>query len=484
MATKKITELPELAEAPASGDLFEVVDISTGLNKKVQAQYIGGGTTPNLTEVLEEGDREVKLLNTFSPYTFEIGDETKFLYDDDTEDKTVPPDVFAIGAELIMNVSFGTTNILRGVGVVINAGNVNADQVVESGFKMILKQFDTNVWVFNKIGYSAGGGVSDGDKGDITVSSGGTVWTIDNGAVTDVKIASGVDAVKIGAGAVSNTEFGYLDGVTSAIQTQLNGKQATLTFDSVPTDGSANPVESNGVFDALQTRYLNPNFYIGTRWQGQYGSAAFQMVGINTAFTYSNANQVTVANTNGLTVLPALNLASTAVAGTLAYYRQSLNATIITTRFVHEGHIAMVTNVTDARLFYGLSSASVANPTNVEPDTIANILGLCKLSTSNNFHVIHNDGSGTATTIDLGANFPTTTTDASIYFKLTCNGSTVTYLVNRLDADGNITHTASGTLSTNLPASATLLYHRFWITNNATASIFSCNVLSGSLGRY
>ncbi len=39
-----------------------------------------------------------------------------------------------------------------------------------------------------------------------------------------------IPATLIGAGTVDNTELGYLNGVTSAIQTQLAGKQSSLTF--------------------------------------------------------------------------------------------------------------------------------------------------------------------------------------------------------------------------------------------------------------
>ena len=50
-----------------------------------------------------------------------------------------------------------------------------------------------------------------------------TITNIDN---ADIKSGAAIDATKIHDGTVNNTEFGYLDGVTSAIQTQLDDKSA------------------------------------------------------------------------------------------------------------------------------------------------------------------------------------------------------------------------------------------------------------------
>ena len=46
--------------------------------------------------------------------------------------------------------------------------------------------------------------------------------TISN--IGNTQLVAGIDAAKISSGSISNTEFDYLDGVTSSIQTQLDNK--------------------------------------------------------------------------------------------------------------------------------------------------------------------------------------------------------------------------------------------------------------------
>lgn len=74
-----------------------------------------------------------------------------------------------------------------------------------------------------------------------------TITNIDN---NDIKALAGIDATKIGAGTVDNTEFGYLNGVVAPIQTQLDELQdeindIVLDAANITTDPTNNYSDSN-----------------------------------------------------------------------------------------------------------------------------------------------------------------------------------------------------------------------------------------------
>ena len=76
------------------------------------------------------------------------------------------------------------------------------------------------------------------------MDSAGHVTAISSGAVaitnTDVSAGAAINAEKIHDGTVSNTEFGHLNGVTSAIQTQFNA----ISFDSAGLQTQLNALDT------------------------------------------------------------------------------------------------------------------------------------------------------------------------------------------------------------------------------------------------
>jgi hypothetical protein len=70
----------------------------------------------------------------------------------------------------------------------------------------------------------------------------------------DVNASAAIDATKIHDGTISNTEFGYLNGVTSAIQTQLDGK---LTASNNLSDVTASTARTNLGLGTIATQNAN-----------------------------------------------------------------------------------------------------------------------------------------------------------------------------------------------------------------------------------
>jgi DNA-binding IclR family transcriptional regulator len=119
-----------------------------------------------------------------------------------------------------------------------------------------------------------GGGVSDGDKGDITVSSSGAVWTIDNAAVTYAKIQNVTSDRLLGrstAGAGSAEEISVgsnlvLSGATlSSIQQNAFSTVAVATQSNVVADSPTDTLTlAAGTYISITTSAATDTVTIAT----------------------------------------------------------------------------------------------------------------------------------------------------------------------------------------------------------------------------
>jgi hypothetical protein len=91
---------------------------------------------------------------------------------------------------------------------------------------------------------ASGGGISDGDKGDITVSSSGAVWTIDNNAVTYAKIQDVSAASKLlGRG---DSGSGDAQEITLGTNLSMSGTTLNASGSSIPDGDKGDITTSSG----------------------------------------------------------------------------------------------------------------------------------------------------------------------------------------------------------------------------------------------
>lgn len=197
---------------------------------------------------------------------------------------------------------------------------------------------------------------------------------------------------------------------------------------------------------------------------GVLGMAALTATGTATART--------VATTNLLTRMTRLGYVSAATAAALAGAREAL-AKYTTGAGPGLGGfwaryrfgVSDAASVAGARMFVGLDAATAA-PTNVEPSTKVNCVGVGQISSSSNLQIIYGNATAKAP-IDLGANFPANSNVDAYELNLFSPPSGGVYWhVRRL----NTAFEASGFIATtDAPAATTLLCHQLWRCNNATA---------------
>lgn len=207
------------------------------------------------------------------------------------------------------------------------------------------------------------------------------------------------------------------------------------------------------------------------------GAAALTAVGTATAANVATTNRHTYQKRLEYLVTTA---ATTAVAG----FRYAAAQWTVGGPSAGDGGFHMIcrwgpatgVGTTTNRAFVGMGPT--AAPTDVEPSTITNMIGMGWDAADTNIQLMYR-GAGAVTKVDLGASFPVPTADRTKAYEIALfspPGTTqsVGYEVTDL-ATGAV---ATGTITTNLPSTTTLLAPRGWMSVGGTSSVIGLALMS------
>ena len=137
--------------------------------------------------------------------------------------------------------------------------------------------------------------------------------------------------------------------------------------------------------------------------------------------------------------------------------------------FTYVNRLSLVTLQATGMGFFGLIGSVAALSTTLTLSAVVNALGIgFQRGTHANWQLVHNDGTGAPTLIDLGASFPVAslTNVLTLYIAATPNDSAVGILVVE-EVSGAV---VEATITTDMPAATQLLSPRNYLNNGSTAA--------------
>lgn len=210
--------------------------------------------------------------------------------------------------------------------------------------------------------------------------------------------------------------------------------------------------------------------------------------GYTTLLTVGTATARNVGSSNLFNRMRRLGFVSSATAGNFAAARVAVAQVTVGDGSGNGGFYKIcrfgcsdAATVAGARQFVGVSSSTAA-PSNVEPSTLTNSIGIGHGASDTNMMVYYG-GSTAQTPISLGSNFPINTLGVDVYelalFAPPNSNNTVYYEVTRVNTGNVATGTLTGTAGVALPSSSTLLtYQQAWRCNNNTALAVGLDIMS------
>ena len=239
------------------------------LNKSAATTYSVGGAVSNLTntpavfwtgitylQITKQSDNKLNVAIYDTSFTNLWNTTSGGTITMDTGGTTDNPIAIAFGG----TSSFGATTMTMGPAMLASNDTMLPNSIENEEFVSKLNELTTITATTTELNYLSG--VTSNIQTQLGGKQATITGTLSNLLVSDLPTSRAIVTTpsgKIDVSAVTSAEIGYLDGVTSNIQTQLTGKQNNISVGNnkvLITDGSGNVIAAPNV-DNTELDHLN-----------------------------------------------------------------------------------------------------------------------------------------------------------------------------------------------------------------------------------